>query len=116
MLSFFTRIILLNFAAANYSWIMMSDCQEMRWPVGNPERYWKEGPVDGYWHVYSDGKRADIPFLTDEDKIFARNSVAICAYQSGVTVLVVTVNDTHLHVFIGLCTGREGFTVPGSSA
>lgn len=24
--------------------------------------------VKGYWHVYSDGKRADIPFSTDEDK------------------------------------------------
>ncbi len=57
-------------------------------------------PVEGYWHVYSDGKRADIPFLTDEDKIFARNAVAICAFATGVTVLVVTVNDTHLHCLV----------------
>ena len=78
----------------------MDNGQEMGWQVGNPGRYRKEGPIDGYWHVYSDGKRADIPFLTDEDKQFARNSVAICAYQSGVTVLVVTVNDTHLHVLV----------------
>ena len=61
---------------------------------------WKEEPVDDFWHVYSDGKRADIPFLTDDDKIYARNSVAICAFQCGVTVLVVTVNDTHLHVMV----------------
>lgn len=79
---------------------MKSSDQEMGWRVGNPERYWKDGPAEGYWHVYSDGRRADIPFLTDEDKIFARNSVAICAYQSGVTVLVVTVNDTHLHLMV----------------
>lgn len=78
----------------------MGNGQEMGWRIGNPDIYWKDEPVDGYWHVYSDGKRADIPFLTDEDKIFARNSVAICAYQSGVTVLVVTVNETHLHVLV----------------
>ena len=61
---------------------------------------WIEETVDDYWHVYSDGKRADIPFLTDEDKIYARNSVAICAFQCGVTVLAVTINDTHLHVIV----------------
>ena len=26
-----------------------------------------EDKVQGYWHVYSDGKRADIPFGTDEN-------------------------------------------------
>ena len=72
----------------------------MGWGPSEKDRFWNEEPVDGYWHVYSDGKRADIPFLTDEDKIFARNSVAICAFQSGVSVLVVTVNETHLHVLI----------------
>ena len=61
---------------------------------------WMEEPVNDYWHVYSDGKRADIPFLTDDDKIFARNSVAICAFQCGVTILVVTVNETHLHALV----------------
>ena len=61
---------------------------------------WQEVIVDDYWHVYSDGKRADIPFLTDTDKIYARNSVAICAFVCGVTVLVVTVNETHLHCLI----------------
>ena len=61
---------------------------------------WSDEPVEGYWHVYSDGKRADIPFQTDEDKVFAWNSVAICAYRCGVTVLVVTINDTHFHVLV----------------
>lgn len=58
---------------------------------------WIEETVNDYWHIYSDGKRADIPFLTDEDKVYARNSVAICAFQCGVTILAVTINDTHLH-------------------
>lgn len=61
---------------------------------------WSEETVEGYWHVFSDGKRADIPFLTDEDKIYARNSVAICAFQRGVDILVVTVNETHLHAMV----------------
>ena len=78
----------------------MGSGQEIGWRMGNPESYWRDEPVDGYWHIYSDGKRADIPFLTDEDKIFARNSVAICAFQNGVSVLVVTINETHLHVLI----------------
>ena len=56
--------------------------------------------VDDIWHVYSDGTRADIPFNTDEDKIFAWNSVAICAEIAGVRVWVSTVNDTHLHTLV----------------
>ena len=54
--------------------------------------------VRDYWHLYSDGKRADIPFLTDEDKVYCRNAVAICAWRQGITILVVTVNDTHFHL------------------
>ena len=52
------------------------------------------------WHIYSDGTRADIPFFSDEDKNYAWNSVAICAESAGVTVLVSTVNDTHLHTLV----------------
>lgn len=54
--------------------------------------------VKDIWHIYSDGTRADIPFYTDEDKTYAWNSVAICAESTGMEVLVVTVNDTHLHI------------------
>ena len=61
---------------------------------------WSNIEVKDYWHVYSDGKRADIPFLTVEDKVFARNSVAICSYWCDVTILCVTINETHLHTFI----------------
>ena len=61
---------------------------------------WFDETVADYWHIFSDGKRADIPFLTDEDKIYARNSVAICAFQSKATILAVTINDTHLHMIV----------------
>ena len=56
--------------------------------------------VKDIWHVYSDGTRADIPFDPEEDKLFAWNSVAVCAEISGVHVWVVTVNDTHLHTLV----------------
>lgn len=59
-----------------------------------------EQEVNDIWHVLSDGTRADIPFSTDEEKILAWNSIAICAHDAGVTVLVVTVNDTHLHTLV----------------
>ncbi len=61
--------------------------------------------IKDIWHVYSDGTRADIPFYSDEDKTFAWNSVAICAEATGTRVLVVTINDTHLHI---LMRGEEG--------
>lgn len=56
--------------------------------------------VEDMWHVYSDGTRADIPFNTDEDKLYAWNSVAVCAEIAGVRVWVSTVNDTHLHTVV----------------
>ena len=56
--------------------------------------------VSDIWHVFSDGTRADIPFNTEEDKLFAWNSVAVCAEIAGVRVWVVTVNDTHLHTLV----------------
>ena len=56
--------------------------------------------VSNIWHVFSDGTRADIPFDTEEDKLFAWNSVAVCAEIAGVHVWVVTVNDTHLHTLV----------------
>lgn len=60
-----------------------------------------------YWHVYSDGKQADIPFCSDDDKIFALNSVAIVAFRTGLTVLCVVVNDTHLHAVLYGTRGLE---------
>lgn len=60
----------------------------------------KEPPA--IWHIYSDGTRSDIPFGREQDKCYVWNSIAICAWQSDVTLLVVTVNDTHFHL---LCEG-----------
>lgn len=60
----------------------------------------KDEAVENMWHVYSDGTRADIPFNTDEDKLYAWNSVAVCAEIAGVRVWVLTVNDTHLHSMV----------------
>ena len=59
-----------------------------------------EERVRDIWHVFSDGVRADIPFLKLEDRVFAWNSVPICAVRSGVKIWVETVNDTHLHVLL----------------
>lgn len=56
--------------------------------------------ITGYWHLYSDGTRADIPFCDDEDKVFAMNLIPICAYQFGMEVICLNVNDTHLHCII----------------
>lgn len=56
--------------------------------------------VTGYWHIYSDGKKADIPFAADEDKIYVMNSVAICSFAVGMEVICLEVNDTHLHVVL----------------
>ena len=54
--------------------------------------------LQDYWHVYSDGKRADIPFLSEEDKVLCWNSICLCSWRFRVTILVATVNDTHLHL------------------
>lgn len=59
-----------------------------------------EEAIKDFWHVYSDGTQADIPFNTEEDKLFAWNSVAVCAEIAGIQVWVVTVNDTHLHSLV----------------
>jgi len=64
-----------------------------------------EEVTDNIWHVYSDGTVADIPFNTEEDKVFAWNSIAVCAEIAGVRVWVATVNDTHLHTLV---RGKEG--------
>ena len=59
-----------------------------------------EEEINDLWHIYSDGTRADIPFDTAEDKVYAWNSIAISAEVAGVKVLVATINDTHLHSLI----------------
>ena len=50
------------------------------------------------WHIYSDGTKSDIPFGTEEEKCFVWNSIALCAWQSEIVLLVVDINDTHFHL------------------
>lgn len=54
--------------------------------------------LQDFWHVYSDGKRADIPFLSEEDKVYCWNSICLCSWRFQIKLLVVTVNDTHFHL------------------
>lgn len=61
---------------------------------------------DSYWHIYSDGKKADIPFYSDADKVFAMNAIAVSAYLTGATVLAEEVNDTHLHIVVRCSDGE----------
>lgn len=66
--------------------------------------------LQDYWHVYSDGKRADIPFLSEEDKVYCWNSICLCSWRFQIRLLVVTVNDTHFHLIgQGPETGMEAF-------
>ena len=69
-------------------------------PCAKKKKSMTDEMVEDMWHVYSDGTRADIPFNTDEDKLYAWNSVAVCAEIAGVRVWVSTVNDTHLHTLV----------------
>ena len=59
-----------------------------------------------YWHIYSDGGKADIPFGTEDDKTYAMNSVAISSFATGATVLAVEINDTHLHSVVRCSNGE----------
>ena len=60
-----------------------------------------------YWHIYSDGGKADIPFGTDEDKTYAMNSVAISSFATDATVLAVEINDTHIHAVVRCANGEK---------
>ncbi len=60
-----------------------------------------------YWHIYSDGGKADIPFGSDDDKTYAMNSVAISSFATGATVLAVEINDTHLHAVVRCADGGK---------
>lgn len=52
------------------------------------------------WHVYSDGALTENPFDSDEDKVYAWNSIAISAESAGVKVLVATVTGKELHAMV----------------
>ena len=54
--------------------------------------------MSDYYHIYSNGTRADILFPGDEEKVYAVNSLAIGSNTCEVKVLVFIINDTHFHL------------------
>lgn len=62
---------------------------------------------DKYYHIYSDGGKADIPFGTDQDKSFVMNSIAIACYATDAVVLALEVSDTHFHSVIRCPDGEK---------
>lgn len=54
--------------------------------------------MSDFYHIYSNGTRADILFPGDEDKVYAVNSLAIGSNACEVKVLVFIINDTHFHL------------------
>lgn len=59
---------------------------------------WERKPVQDYYHIYSDGTRVSVLFETSEDKIFARNLIAVLAFKYHIRVCCDVVMDTHLHL------------------
>ena len=64
------------------------------------EKYvpWETYPVQDCFHVYSDGTRVSVLFETPEDKVYARNLIAVLAYRYHIRVYCDVIMDTHLHV------------------
>lgn len=54
--------------------------------------------MSDFYHIYSNGTRADILFPGDEEKVYAVNSLAIGSNACDVNVLVFIINDTHFHL------------------
>lgn len=59
---------------------------------------WERKPVQDYYHIYSDGTRVSVLFETTEDKVFARNLIAVLAFKYHIRVCCDVVMDTHLHL------------------
>lgn len=59
---------------------------------------WERKPVKDCYHIYSDGTRVSVLFETSEDKVFARNLIAVLAFKYHIRVYCDVVMDTHLHL------------------
>ena len=59
---------------------------------------WETYPVQDCFHIYSDGTRVSVLFETPEDKVYARNLIAVLAYRYHIRVYCDVIMDTHLHV------------------
>jgi hypothetical protein len=53
-----------------------------------------------YFHLCSDGNETPEFIISRKDFIAAMNIVALCAANSGASVLAFTIQDTHLHLFL----------------
>ena len=59
---------------------------------------WERKPVKDCYHIYSDGTRVSVLFETSEDKVYARNLIAVLAFRYHIRVYCDVVMDTHLHL------------------
>lgn len=53
-----------------------------------------------YFHLFANGDDAKGFIICENDFIFEFNAVAICAYESGVTVICFSLEDTHPHMLL----------------
>lgn len=59
---------------------------------------WERRPVQDFYHIYSDGTRVSVLFEIPEDKVYARNLIAVLAYKYHILVYCDVIMDTHLHL------------------
>ena len=59
---------------------------------------WERHPVRDCYHVYSDGTRLSVLFETLQDKVYARNLIAILAFLYHIRIYCDVVMDTHFHL------------------
>lgn len=59
---------------------------------------WERRPVKDCYHIYSDGTRVAVLFELPEDKVFARNLMAVLAFQYHIRIYCDVVMDTHFHL------------------
>lgn len=59
---------------------------------------WERHPVRDCYHVYSDGTRLSVLFETIQDKVYARNLIAVLAFLYNIRIYCDVVMDTHFHL------------------
>lgn len=59
---------------------------------------WERHPVRDCYHVYSDGTRLSVLFETVQDKVYARNLIAVLAFLYNIRIYCDVVMDTHFHL------------------
>lgn len=57
-------------------------------------------PVQGYYHICSDGNRADVLFGNKEDFVAAMNRVAAITLRMKIVILAFVLMDNHFHFVI----------------